>query len=45
MQFQWDDLRILRYGSYAKAAKHTELSLATVGRRVKLLEHALDASW
>src|SRR5262245_3326533 len=43
--FQWDDLRILlfvlRYGSYAKAAKHAELSLATVGRRIKVLEQAL----
>jgi len=45
MRFQWDDLHILlfvlRYGSYAKAAKHAELSLATVGRRIKVLEHAL----
>ena len=45
MQLQWDDVRILlfvlRYGSYAKAARHSELSLATIGRRIKLLERAL----
>jgi DNA-binding transcriptional LysR family regulator len=43
-RFQWDDLRILlfvlRFGSYAKAARHTRLSLATVGRRIRALEDA-----
>ena len=44
-RFQWDDLRILlfvlRFGSYAKAARHARLSLATVGRRIRALEDAL----
>ncbi len=42
---QWDDIRLLlavaRQGSYAKAARETGLSLATVSRRLSALERSL----
>ncbi len=45
---QWDDIRLLlavaSQGSYAKAARHTGVSLATVGRRLRALEQSLGAT-
>jgi molybdate transport repressor ModE-like protein len=45
---QWDDIRLLlavaSQGSYAKAARQTGVSLATVGRRLRALEQSLGAT-
>jgi molybdate transport repressor ModE-like protein len=45
---QWDDIRLLlavaSQGSYAKAARETGVSLATVGRRLRALEQSLGAT-
>ena len=46
MQPEWGDIRIFlavaATGSYAKAARRTRLSVATVGRRIDALETALS---
>jgi DNA-binding transcriptional LysR family regulator len=45
---RWDDIRLLlavaSQGSYAGAANQTGVSLATVGRRLRALEHSLGAT-
>ncbi|WP_428534584.1 LysR family transcriptional regulator [Rhodopila sp.] len=45
---RWDDIRLLlavaSQGSYARAAQQEGVSLATVGRRLRALEHSLGAT-
>jgi molybdate transport repressor ModE-like protein len=45
---QWDDIRLLlavaSQGSFAKAARQTGVSLATIGRRLRALEQSLGVA-